>query len=168
MMAAESVSQALARIETIRVVPSPAVLAASTERSSQSRDRVQTLAAATSSGLVVTGSYYLQGHAPRSGPPSRIAIADKPLYPIPPAEGPREKPMEVVETVEQNVLDTLAARYLNPFLRSLGRGVAPPRFEAQREFPHRVSVSSSRDFHPRPITPIGRLISIPGSSGRTS
>ena len=134
MMAAESVSQALARIETIRVVPSPAVLAASTERSSQSRDRVQTLAAATSSGLVVTGSYYLQGHALQVRAAITDAIADKPLYPIPPAEGPREKPMEVVETVEQNVLDTLAARYLNPFFDLLVEESHPPRFEAQREF----------------------------------
>jgi len=40
--------------------------------------------------------------------------------------------MEVVESVEQRLIDAVAARYLDPYFDVLIEEVNPPRFEAQR------------------------------------
>ena len=134
-MAAESISEGLLKIRTVRVVPSSTVseLAAAGTRASRGRDPVRAIAEATASGLVVSGAFYLQGQTLQIRASIMDAVADKPLYAVEPANGSREKAMEVVETVRHRVIDVIAARYLHPDLDLLVEEVKPPPFEAQKE-----------------------------------
>ncbi len=134
-LAAESIAEGLQQIGTVQVVPSSTVfeLAASGARSWR-RGPVRTLADATASGLVVSGAVYLQGGTLQVRADITDVVANKPLYAVEPAKGPREKAMEAVETVRERVLDAVAARYLNPLWDLMIGEVKPPRFEAQKEF----------------------------------
>jgi tetratricopeptide (TPR) repeat protein len=60
--------------------------------------------------------------------------ANKPLYAVEPASGPREKAMEVVESVQQRLTDAVGARYLEPYFDLLVEESKPPPFEALKEF----------------------------------
>jgi len=60
-------------------------------------------------------------------------IAGRPLYSWPPTEVPRERATEAIRQVQQQVLDTVAARYFNPWFNLLLDEMRPPRFEAQKE-----------------------------------
>jgi serine/threonine protein kinase/tetratricopeptide (TPR) repeat protein len=135
-MATESVNEGLLQIPTIQVVPVSAVfeLAASGTKPSRARDPVRALAEATGSGTVVSGALYLQGQTLQVRATIMDVVANKPLYAVEPASGPREKAVEVVESVEQRLIDAVAARYLDPYFDLLIEEVKPPRFEAQKEF----------------------------------
>jgi serine/threonine protein kinase len=135
-MAAESVSEGLLRIPTIQVVPVSTAfeLAASGTKPSRARDPVRALAEATGSGTVVLGAFYLQGQTLQVRATIMDVLANKPLCAVEPASGPREKAMEVVESVEQRLIDAVAARYLDAYLDLLIEEVKPPPFEAQKEF----------------------------------
>ena len=135
-MAAESVNEGLLQIPTIQVVPVSTVfeLAAAGTRLGRARDPVRTLAEATGSGTVVSGAYYLQGQTLQVRATIMDVMANKPLYAVEPASGPKEKAMEVVESVEQRLIDAVAARYLDPYFNLLIGEVKPPPFEAQKEF----------------------------------
>jgi tetratricopeptide (TPR) repeat protein len=135
-MTTESVSEGLLRIPTIQVVPVSTVfgLAAAGTRPSRAREPVRALAEATGSGTVVSGAFYLQGQTLQVRATIMDVAANKPLYAVEPASGPREKAMEVVESVEQRVIDAVAARYLDPYFNLLIEEVKPPPFEAQKEF----------------------------------
>ena len=135
-MAAESVNEGLLQIPTIQVVPVSTVfgLAAAGTRPSRARDPARALAEATGSGTVVSGAYYQQGQTLQVRATIMDVVANKPLYAVEPASGPREKAMEVVESVEQRLIDAVAARYLDPYFDLLIEEVKPPRFEAQKEF----------------------------------
>jgi serine/threonine protein kinase/tetratricopeptide (TPR) repeat protein len=135
-MAAESVNEGLLQIPTIQVVPASTVfeLAASVTKPNRARDPVRALAEATGSGTVVSGAFYLQGQTLQVRATIMDVVAKRPLYAVEPASGPREKAMEVVESVEQRLIDAVAARYLDPYFNLLVEEVKPPRFEAQKEF----------------------------------
>jgi tetratricopeptide (TPR) repeat protein/TolB-like protein len=135
-MAAESVAEGLQQIGTIQVVPSSTVfeLAASGTGTGRRRDPVRALAEATGSGVVVSGAVYLQGQTLQVRASMIDVLAGKPLYAVEPANGPREKAMEAVETARQRVVEALAARHLNPACDLLAWEITPPRFEAQKEF----------------------------------
>jgi tRNA A-37 threonylcarbamoyl transferase component Bud32/tetratricopeptide (TPR) repeat protein len=134
-IAVESISDGLLQIGTVEVVPSTTViqLAAQGAMSRRARDPVRTLAEATGSGLVVSGAYYVQAQTLQLRASIMDEVAGKPLYAVEPANGPREKAMEAVESVRQRVIDAVAARYLNPYYDLLIQEVKPPRFEAQKE-----------------------------------
>ena len=134
-MAAESISEGLLQIGTIQVVPSSAIfeLAASGASASRTRDPVRALSEATGSGLVVSGAYYLQGQTLQVRASIMDLVANKPVHAVEPANGPREKAMEAVESVRQRLIDAVAARYLNPSFDLLVEEVKPPRYEAQKE-----------------------------------
>ena len=134
-MTAESVSEGLLQIPTIQVVPVSTVFElASGAEPNRARDPVRALAEATGSGTVVSGAFYLQGQTLQIRATIMDVVANKPLYAVEPASGPREKAMEVVESVEQRLIDAVAARYLDPYFNLLVEEVKPPRFEAQKEF----------------------------------
>jgi TolB-like protein len=99
-MAAESVSEGLLQIGTIQVVPNSTVfdLAASGTSVSRGKDPVRALAEATASGLVVSGALYLQGQTLQIRASIMDAAANKPLYAVEPANGPREKAAEELRT----------------------------------------------------------------------
>ena len=127
-MAAESVSQALSQIPTIQVVPSSTVFEL---RASAMKPR--TLAEATGAGTVVSGATYLQGQTLQVQATILDIVTSQPLYAVEPATAPREKAMEVVESVRQRVLDIVAARYLDARYDLLVEEVKPPPFGAQKE-----------------------------------
>lgn len=134
-MTAESVSEGLLQIENIRVVPSSTVFGLPTGgvMARPARDPVRTLAEATGSGLVVSGAYYLQGQKLQIRATIMDAVANKPLYAVDPASGPREKATEAIESVRQRVRDVIAARYLNPYHDLLTDEVTLPSYQAQKE-----------------------------------
>jgi tetratricopeptide (TPR) repeat protein len=133
---AESVTEGLAQIGTITVIPSAAVFQVSGSGATgrRSQNPVRALAEATGSGLVVSGAYDVQGQTLWIRAGITDAIANKPFYPVAPTELPREKAMEAVKLVQQQVLDIVAARYFNPLVNLLIEETRPPRFEAQKEF----------------------------------
>jgi TolB-like protein len=133
---AESVTEGLTQIGTIKVVPSATVfqLSASGTAAKGAPDSVRALAEATGAGLVVSGAYEVQGPTLWMRTSITDAIANKPFYALSPAEVPREKAMAAVTLVQQQVLDTIAARYFNPWFNLLFEETRPPRFEAQKEF----------------------------------
>jgi tetratricopeptide (TPR) repeat protein len=133
---AESVTEGLAQVNAIKVVPSATAfqLSASGAASRRSQGPVRALAEATGSGLVVSGAYDVQGQALWIRTSITDATANKPFYPVAPAEVPREKAMEAVKLVQQQVVDIIAARYFNPYLNLLVEETRPPRLEAQKEF----------------------------------
>jgi tetratricopeptide (TPR) repeat protein len=134
-MIAESITEGLLQIETIQVVPSSTAfeLASSGSMVRHARDRVRALAEATASGLVVSGAYYLQGQTLQVQASITDTVAGKSLYPIEPASSSRERAIESFESVRQQLVDVVAARYLNPFLNLLTEEMKPPPYKAQRE-----------------------------------
>lgn len=135
-MATESVSEALLRINTIHVVPSSTVFEMTARESKTGRwgDPVRKLAESTSAGLVVSGAVYQQGQTLQIRATILDEVANKPLYAVEPASGPRDKAAEDAGVVAQRVTDVVAARYFNPYVDLLIEEVEPPRFEAQKEF----------------------------------
>ena len=135
-MATESVNEGLLQIPTIQVVPASTVfgLAASGMGPSRAPDPARALAEATGAGTVVSGAFYLQAQTLQVRATIMDVAANKRLYAVEPASGPREKAMEAVESVEQRLIDAVAARYLDPYFDLLIEEVKPPRFEAQKEF----------------------------------
>jgi predicted Ser/Thr protein kinase/tetratricopeptide (TPR) repeat protein len=135
-LTAESVNEGLLQIPTIQVVSVSTVfeLAASGTRPSRARNPVRALAEATGSGTVVSGAFYLQGQTLQVRATIMDVLANKPLYAVEPASGPREKAMEVVESVRQRLIEVVAARYLHPYFNLLVEEVKPPPFEAQKEY----------------------------------
>jgi tRNA A-37 threonylcarbamoyl transferase component Bud32/TolB-like protein len=128
-MAAESVSEGLLQIPTIQVVPSTTVF-----ELPPSATKSRALAKATGAGTIISGNLYLQGGMLQVQAAIMEMAANQPLYAIEPAEGKREKAMEIVGRVRQRVLDAVAARYLNPLFNLLVEETKPPPFVAQREF----------------------------------
>jgi tetratricopeptide (TPR) repeat protein len=97
-------------------------------------DPVRALAEATGAGLVVSGAYDVQGQMLWVRTSITDVIAGKPLYSWPPIEVPRERAAEAIRQVQQQVLDTIAARSFNAWQNLLLEELTPPRFEAQREY----------------------------------
>ena len=135
-MAAESVSQGLLQINTMEIVPSSRVfeIAGSGTGPNHGRDLVRDLAETTSSGLVVSGAVYQQGQTLEVRTTITDEIANKPLWPIEPADGTRDNAAQIVAVVAQRVTDAVAARYLNPYFNLLAEEERAPRLEAQKEF----------------------------------
>jgi tetratricopeptide (TPR) repeat protein len=150
---AQSVADGLAPVEAVKVVPSATVfqMAASAETSGGmaalvrrlaeligvargNSDPVRRLANATGAGLIVSGSFDVQGQALWVRTSLTDATANKPCYTVSPIEVPREKATEAVKLVQQQVLDTVAARYFNPWQNLLLEETRPPRFDAKREY----------------------------------
>ena len=82
----------------------------------------------------MSGSYDLQGQTLWVRTSITDVVAGKPFYALPPIELPREQPFDAVRLVRQQVLDTIAARYFNPWQNLLLEELRPPPFEAQREY----------------------------------
>jgi TolB-like protein len=173
---AESVTEGLTQIGTIKVVPSATVfqLSASGTVAKGAPDSIRALAEATGAGLVVSGAYEVQGQTLWMRMSITDAIANKPFYALSPTEVPREKAMAAVMLVQQQALDTIAARYFNPWFNLLFEETRPPRFEAQKELllAEDLSGSSARahyrkalDLDPEFVSPHIGLIFTHGQQG---
>jgi len=135
-LAAESLTEGLVQIETIEVVPSATVFGSgrSGAAAAAASDSVRGLALETGAGLVVSGTYYLEGETIQFRSSIMDMVAGKTLFAAEPASGSMEKPSEVIEMVRRRIMDAVAARFLNEEFDFLTMEIQPPRFEAQREF----------------------------------
>jgi len=133
--AAEAVADGLTQIGAITVVPSATVFQASAAAAPADApaDPIRRLAEATGAGLVVSGAYDVHGGTLWIRTSITDAIAGKPFYSLAPIEVPREKPLDGVRLAQQQVLDTFAARYFNPWHNLLLDEARPPSFEAQKK-----------------------------------
>jgi tetratricopeptide (TPR) repeat protein len=104
---ADHISEGLARIQGVQVVPAEA-----------------------RAGLAVSGTYSLDGDDLRIQPRLTDAATGR-LQALLPAAGPRAEPTAAVETARQRVMGAVAVR-LDPFW--LGRDPDPPTYEAYQEF----------------------------------
>jgi len=137
-MAADWITQALSRTDVLEIVPMTMVLQSSSAvgtktRKPQSRAQLRALAKKTKAGTVVSGSYYLMDEILRFQ--ARITNAEKGklIHALEPVNGPRESPMEVIETLRQRVVGTLAL-YFSSIPSKILRVSKPPLFDAYREY----------------------------------
>jgi tetratricopeptide (TPR) repeat protein len=133
---AEAAAEGLTPVTAVTVVPSATVAQAlaSGAIAKGAADPVRAIAEATGAGLVVSGAYDVQGQTLWVRVSLTDVVAGKPLYSWPPTEVPRERATEAIRLVQQQVLDTVAARHFNPWFNLLLEEMRPPRFEAQREY----------------------------------
>ena len=131
-LAAEQVIDALAKVTTVKVIPSSTVLpvTADSAGAGSGRDPVHALAEATGAGTVISGAYYLVGPNLQIQAKVTDVTAGKLLWPIEPASAPKEKAGDAVEAIRRQVLEVVAARHLDPEGDLLVRENRPPRFEA--------------------------------------
>ncbi len=152
--AAEAVAEGLTQIGTITVVPSATVFQASAAAAPAGApaDPIRRLAEATGAGLVVSGAYEVHGGTLWIRTSITDPIAGKPFYPLKEIEVPREKPLDGVRAAQQQVLDTIAARYFNPWFNLLLEEFKPPSFEAQKKF-----LAAYHTVHADPEAAVGQF-----------
>jgi serine/threonine protein kinase/tetratricopeptide (TPR) repeat protein len=132
-MTSDWITQGLSRVEGLEVVPSTSVLVAQPPgRPVSARlDPLQVLAADTGAGIVVSGSYYLQGETLHF----QAAISDtahrKLLYALDPTSSAVATPLDAIDDLQQRVTGALATRFESPYEISLQK---PPTYEAYREY----------------------------------
>jgi tetratricopeptide (TPR) repeat protein/predicted Ser/Thr protein kinase/TolB-like protein len=112
-IAADWISEGLAHIESLQVVPGAIALETSRETpratTAPSSDPLQGLAALTGAGLVVSGAIHLEGSELRVR--ARVTdAATRTLTALEPCASPRESPMLAIEAARQRVMGALAVR----------------------------------------------------------
>jgi tetratricopeptide (TPR) repeat protein len=96
--------------------------------------RIQALAQETGAGIVVSGSYYLQGDSLYFQGRITDAIAGRLLLALEPVSTSSATPLEAVEALRQRVMADLAP-YVDPRIRDNARNVSrTPSYEAYREY----------------------------------
>ncbi|HQT94179.1 MAG TPA: protein kinase [Thermoanaerobaculaceae bacterium] len=136
-MAADWITQGLSRIPTVETVPAGAARQAEQatlhEGTPGARgDPVRALGEATGAGIVVSGSYYLQGPTLQLQARVTDAATGALIYAVGPVSGAREVPTAALDALGQRLMGVIAARFdqslLNPEL------IHPPLYEAYREY----------------------------------
>jgi hypothetical protein len=75
------------------------------------RDPLQALAEDTGAGVVVSGSYYLQGQTLYFQAKISDAVQRKLIYALDPASGAVATPLEAIDTLRQRVMGALATKF---------------------------------------------------------
>ncbi len=134
-MASDWITQGLSRVEGLEVVPSTSVLVAQPPGAPTParRDPLLALAEDTGAGIIVSGSYYLQGQTLYFQGKISDAVRRKLLYALDPASGPVATPLEAIDTLRRGVMGALATT-LGPAPGSMVAELRPPNYEAYREF----------------------------------
>jgi tetratricopeptide (TPR) repeat protein/predicted Ser/Thr protein kinase len=136
-IAADWITQGISQAAQIEVVPAMAVQE-SFEVVEKERGRLEgitwlrALARETRAGIVVSGTYYLQGEDLQFQANITDVQKKKLVYALPSVSGNKDDPMEVVKVLQQRLMGTIATYYdvdLRPFL-----GASPPNFEAYQEY----------------------------------
>ncbi len=136
-VAADWITQSLSRTDVVEVVPTTIVLQSSNEvgiktSGLDSVALLRTLAKKTKVGTVIWGSYFLKDEILRF----QIEITDsakgKQIHSLEDVSGARDSPMEVIETLRQRVLGTLAL-YFDSIPSKILRVSKPPLYDAYRE-----------------------------------
>ena len=134
--AVDAISQGLTALGVVEVVPHETVFhqAGLGAAGKPAQDQLRMPAQATGSGLVVTGSYFLESQTLALRANVFDANANKVLWPVEPANGPREKRSQTLDFVRERVMDYIAARHLDPAGYDLmSWETNPPRYQAQKE-----------------------------------
>ena len=133
-MASDWITQGLSQIEGLEVVPSTSVLVAQPPGSPAParRDPLQTLAEETGAGMVVSGSYYLQGERLYFQARISDAVHRKLLHALDPASSAVTTPLAAIDALRRGLMGALATS----FGPSVGRALQqrPPSYDAYREF----------------------------------
>ena len=133
-MASDWTTEALSRLGPVQVVPTSLIfeLARARPQTKEVQDPVRALAEATGAGMVVSGTIYAQGKILQIQAKITTFGTDKAPYLVESATGPRDKPMEALDTVRRRVLNAIAAR--QPYLFNLkAEEEKPPDYEAYKE-----------------------------------
>ena len=133
-MASDWITQGLSRVEGLEVVPSTSVLLAQPPGPSAPahRDPLRALAEETGAGIVVSGSYYMQGQTLYFQARISDAVHRKLLYALGPASGAVAAPLAAIDDLRRGLMGALATS-AGP---SVGRTLQqrPPSYDAYREF----------------------------------
>jgi len=133
-MASDWITQGLSRISELDVVPSTSVLFAQPPGNPSiqaARDPIRALAEATSAGIVVTGTFYLQGQTLQFQARVTDAVRGKLLHSLEPVTGPVAAPMQAIDALRQRVTGAMAVSV--EAIHELGEH-RPPPYDAYREF----------------------------------
>jgi tetratricopeptide (TPR) repeat protein len=131
-MAADWVTQGLAKTGLVEVVPSVEVMGRGAGRLDAAG--IRALGRETRARTVVTGAYYRQGDSLRFQIEVTDARDGKVLRAIDPVVGPVANPLAAVETVRQRVMVALATRFNPKLMNWAGAASQPPTFEVYQEF----------------------------------
>ena len=132
-MTSDWITQGLSRVEGLEVVPSTSVLVAQPPGAAATThsDPLQALAEDTGAGIVVSGSYYLQGETLYLQARISDAVGRKVLYALDPASSASTKPLEAIDALRRRVMGALATKFDMPYDIRQQR---PPTYDAYREF----------------------------------
>ncbi len=137
-VAADWITQSLSQIEegeavsvseTIESLRTSGVETGESLKMSHLRD----LAAKTKAGTVISGSYTISGGILRFDAGIIDAGQGKSIHQLEPVGGPADLPMEVIETLRQRIMGTLAI-YFNQIPSRTRRILEPPLFDAYQEY----------------------------------
>jgi tetratricopeptide (TPR) repeat protein len=139
IMASDVVTQALRRLEGVKVAENPMVASSSLAlprvAMPPGTDPLRWVVERTGAGLAVTGALYLDGSNIRAQ--SRIVdtASGKPVVDIDAVTGPRATPSAVVDALAQRVLGAVATRFNRFVFTMLGTsGQRAPKYDAYLEF----------------------------------
>jgi len=128
LVAADWLTNALARIDAIDVVPIGLGVESRAEATSP-----QDVAEATGAGIVVTGAYYLEGETLRFQANLTDATRGSLLRSLDPSTGPVDQPMASIESLGSEVVGAVASLF-SGWDREFDQSLRPPSFEAYREY----------------------------------
>ena len=128
LVAADWLTNALARIDAIDVVPIGLGVESRAGATSP-----QEVADATGAGIVVTGAYYLEGGTLRFQAMLTDAIRGSLLRSLDPTVGLVDQPMDCIESLGNDVAGAVASLF-SGWDSDIDQNVRPPGFEAYREY----------------------------------
>ncbi|MGA9752714.1 MAG: serine/threonine-protein kinase [Acidobacteriota bacterium] len=136
-LACDWITQGLSQISQFETVPSTAVLriekAGGAKAGAARFDPPTLMGRETGAGLVVSGSYYLQGQTLVLQAKITDASTGKVLYASDPIVGTRENPMKPLDSLRQRVMGAMAV-VADPHLFSAKKLEQPPLYGAYREY----------------------------------
>ncbi|UCC49175.1 MAG: hypothetical protein JSV41_03050, partial [Gemmatimonadota bacterium] len=138
-MAAEWITEGLARTGLVKVVPSAAALLSWEAKQAgpaagQAPRQIRAVAEEIRAGTVIWGAYYLQADSIRFQAQITDAVQGRLLSAVEPVAAPSEETMNAIEVLRQRVAGALA-NSLNPRLGEWAALQAPPpSYEAYREY----------------------------------
>jgi DNA-binding SARP family transcriptional activator/TolB-like protein len=138
-MAGDWIVQGLAHTGLVDVVPFAAMpflprTALGVVIGGDTAERIQALARETGAGIVISGSYYLQGDSLYLHSRITDAVAGRVLLALEPVSASSDTPLDAVEALRQRVMAGLAP-YVDPRIRDHARNVSrTPSYEAYREY----------------------------------
>jgi tetratricopeptide (TPR) repeat protein len=153
-MAADWITQGLARFEEMEVVPTLDVLGIA--RTSDGPLRTRDIAAATEAEVVVTGAYYLVGDALHFQT-SVVDAADGELIYTDETVSALDKPMEAIRDLQGMVVGAIATR-AGSLDTDSWRAMTPPNAAAYREFV--AGLEAFAVDYPQAITHFDRALSL--------